>query len=214
MRLLIKYGLLSFTLAILLNVGGILAARQAGTPEEVAIFLPDTSDPQECPAPCWAGINTDELDHAETVERIMALPQAEGWGLLNWRFAPQGQNWSDVRLENGRELLIRPAELRLGDVLAALGLPDYQVEGYGYDTLNQRGGLYVQWVYKPQGFAVAALLGDEGRLLPGTPLRQVAYLPAIAFIEAEEEGYGHEWQGYIWMRNYPVFGFSPSLTFE
>jgi hypothetical protein len=184
-------GLFALTLSSLMVL--LLWPYASPQPDLVSLLLPDS-----CPAPCWYGINTDETAHRQTAERIMTLPAAQNTGLMEWQFGVGQQ----VRLENGRDVLIHPQGLRWGDVLSHLGQPTYQTNGNAYDQVAGLGSLYLQFFYAPQRFIVTLLLTDKERLSPLTPVRQLSY-PTGPFPRPEG---AHDYLPYVRMAPYPYRG--------
>lgn len=192
----ILFALLIFNLCL----SGGLHVLATQNPNSLSLLLPD----QSCPAPCWYGINTDTLDHAATVEKIMTLPQAQG--LIEWSFQMDGQE-QRLRLENGRDIYLSPQNMRVGDLIRLMGLADHQTKGSAYD--GQNSYQYLQFFYAEARFVATVLLpyGNE-RLRPSTPIRQLIY-PTGPF-ETHESA--HPWQGFVWLESgYPFFGYAPAL---
>jgi hypothetical protein len=170
-------------------------AQQQATPPLVKLVLPD----ETCPPPCWNGINTNEDDHAATVERIMELPHAQQAGLLQWTFALDGETLQQVRLENGRDFILKPQGVRLGDMLLALGKGEYQVRGYAVS--GSESGQYVSWFYPEQRILFTVFIPTGGRLSSLTPVHQITY-PAGVFPEPDVR---HGWVGFLQMEAYPGY---------
>ena len=181
-----------------------VAARQQEVPQTLQILLPDDT----CPAPCWIGVNTDETEHEATVDAIMSLPGAENVGLLEWTFgsdAPQ-----TVRLERGRDVVLRTAGVRLGQVMAVLGLPDYQIRGNIFDVRRSISGEYVRFFFADEHMMVTVNASDDSRVSPQAPVIQIAY-PAGPFPQPTDS---HTWQGYIHMPAYTAPGFGEYIVLE
>jgi hypothetical protein len=189
---------------LLISVGGSFAARAIAQGEDISplvkLVLPDDS----CPPPCWNGSNTNEDDHAATVERIMGLPHAQQTGLLQWTFSPEDETLQQVRLENGRDFVLKLQGVRLGDLLLALGKGDYQVRGYAVN--GSESGQYVSWFYEDLRMLFTVFISDDGRLSPLMPVYQMSY-PAGVFPKPDVR---HGWVGFLQMEAYPGY---PSGTF-
>jgi hypothetical protein len=180
------------------------AGRQQAEPEALQILLPDDT----CPAPCWIGVNTDETEHAETVAAIMSLPGAAQEGLIEWTFGSDALQ--TVRLERGRDVILRTAGIRLGQVLAVLGLPDYQIRGNIFDQRRSISGEYVRLFFAEEHLMVTVNPTESGRISPQTPVIQMSY-PAGPFPEPPDS---HTWQGYIQMSAYTEMGFGEFILLE
>jgi hypothetical protein len=180
------------------------AARQQDAPQALQILLPDDT----CPAPCWIGVNTDETEHAATVDAIMSLPGAAQEGIIEWTFGSDARQ--TVRLERGRDIEIRTAGVRLGQVMAVLGLPDYQIRGNIFDARRSVSGEYVRFYFADEHMMVTVNASDTNRISPQTPVIQIAY-PAGPFPQPSDS---HLWQGYLHMPAYSAPGFGEFILME
>jgi len=184
------------------------SARRQSPPATAARMLPDAS----CPAPCWNGIHTDTTSHAATVERIKTLPDAQQMGIIEWHFRLDDHP-QRLRLERGRDLVFRSSGLQVGAIIAALGLPDFQVRGSAYDQATGISGTYVSLYYANQRVIYTAMLPAEKRLSPLAQIVQVIY-PAGPFPQPVT---AHTWQGWGWIDLYaahPVASLPPLLVLE
>lgn len=181
-----------------------VAARQQDAPQTVQILLPDDA----CPAPCWIGINTDETEHAETVAAIMSLPGAEQVGIIEWTFGSDATQ--SVRLERGRDVEIRTDGVRLGEVMAVLGLPDYQIRGNIFDARRSLSGEYVRFFFADEHMTVTINATADNRVSPQAPVIQITY-PAGPFPQPNDS---HTWQGYIHMPAYTPQGYGEFILME
>lgn len=153
----------------------LIVTRQAEPNPLMQLYLPDES----CPAPCWYGINTQEMSHADTTARIMTLPDAEQRELLEWHFSYAGYEEQFVRLHGGKDILLFPRGLRLGDLILAMGWGDWTEQGDYYDTSQhtQTYGYHVLIYYPEHQMTVVALLVGENpaRLTPDSPIWRLMY---------------------------------------
>jgi hypothetical protein len=166
-----RYFLLGSFVVCLMLVGGLrgVLGRQA-QPPIAELFLPDDT----CEEPsCWYGINTNEMSHAESTARIMALPEAQQASMLEWNFSYGGRTGQFVRLDGGRNIELRPHGLRLGDVILALGWTEYAGLGTAYEGLWN--GDYMRLVYPNYPLTVTLIFRDSERLTPNTPVWELVY---------------------------------------
>jgi len=204
MRKVFRFIVALLVMVLLLTFVVRVAARQQSAPETVKILLPDDS----CPPPCWIGVNTDETEHAQTVEAIMSLPRAMQEGIIEWTFGTDAVQ--TVRLERGRDVVLRTEGIRLGEILSALDLPDYQLRGNLFNQRRSFAGEYVRFYFAEEHLTVAVDTTENGRISPESPVIQMAY-PAGPFPEPPNS---HVWQGFIQMPAYTEMGFGESIVLE
>lgn len=199
-------------LVMVLGMSGVMAlmrlwGERASPAPLLRLLLPDAS----CPPPCWYGINTDEYDHQTTVAKFMTLPNVTQNDIVTWTFSLREGQPQRLRLERGRDIVLRVTGLRLGDWLVQMGVGDYQVRGAAFDRTTGTSGDYVSIHYaEPRVIVTVVLPRDRrARLSPLTPITQIAY-PAGPFPEPDSR---HSWIGYVQMQAYP-HGFGMTLILE
>ena len=188
--------------AALTGAAATLAHR--APPPRVAALLPDPG----CAPPCWQRLRPGATTPA-TLQTWVDHPPHDWWLIYHHEGAPPGfDNWeitapdgvhfyiSITRIENPKidRLLLTAPDLRLGDVLAALGPPDSAVVG---NLPGPRGviRLVLRLVYRDHQLAVEGMLGDRPIVTADTPVPVLVYalLP-----DEETEG----WRGFGWL-HYP-----------
>jgi|GEM_PF-5768553 len=174
-------------------VMGRITAQQTTIPDVVKLHLPDSS----CQAPCWQGINTDEADHAETVDAILQLPHAQQIGLLDYSFRTDSDIGDNlVRLDGGRDLIFTPYDLRLGHLIAELDAPQAQLRGTYYDANVGHGSTFVMLYHEQYALLTIILLDDENAALrPDQPIYQLIY-PTAAYPMADFSVVTSGWEGF------------------
>jgi hypothetical protein len=133
-RFLLLSGLV-FGVALIL-IGGVHALADHAVPGRVAVLLPDAS----CAAPCWQGLRpghtrpvmlNDWLDHPPAGWHVRpARGRGTPPGFSNWQATLPGAVTfyiTVVRIDNPAmdRLRLMEEELRLGDVILALGTPNF-----------------------------------------------------------------------------------------
>ncbi len=184
-------------LLLFLMVGaGVLAARQAGlqagTPPTVAILLPD----QSCTAPCWRGIRAVVTSKEEGAVILNQLPQVEPIQDYAWRFTYQHEEYIAWFLSS---LTLLAPHIRLGDILAVMGEPDYQTQQIAVNLTTGDKEKLVYLYYEKQQVIVLVSVPLEGRLSMETPLAAFEY-PRNYYARPF---YTYEWLGLIWLDKYP-----------
>lgn len=169
---------------------GVLAARQiglrAGTPPAVAILLPDDS----CTAPCWHGIRSVVTSKEEVAVILSQLPHAQQIQDYAWQFTYANEEYSAWFLSR---LSVRAPHIRLGDVMAVMGVPDYQTLQFEVDMTDKEYLIYLY--YEKQQAIVVVSVPQKGRLSAETPLLSVAY-PRNYYARPF---HAYDWSGYSWL---------------
>jgi hypothetical protein len=182
-------------LACGLLAGGVLAlTRWGGPPERVAALLPDES----CPAPCWQGLRPGWVEQEQVPAWLAGLP--DSWQvepLETEATLPRPSNMYDVTVPGGAFRLslsrlhdpateiiaVLPRDLVLGDLLAALGAPDYVAFRIG-DSLDVLATLYYEEAHM---WAECRIEDVAYAIRPATPVYALVYdavpwsRPALAF---------------------------------
>ena len=204
----------SIILLSLFGITGVVraVANTQTPPPTVHIFLPDTLDNgiENCIAPCWNGINTDSTNHEATVASVMNLPNAQQDGIVEWTFALEDGVIQRVRLERGRDFFLTPDGVRMGDMIAALGTPDFIERGTAFVQSTTTTTRYVRLVYENHHMLVTMLVPYQGRLSPQLPVVQIAY-PTRPFADNVER---MAWQGYLHLEDFPIGGYGAPLRLE
>jgi hypothetical protein len=167
--------------------GAVATLAHRDPPPRVAALLPDP----DCAPPCWQGLRPGAtapsvlqawMDHPPHDWRAVFFHErGSPPGFDNWEItAPDGVHFdiSVVRIQNPRidRLLLTAPDLRLGDVLAALGPPDSAEVG---NLPGPRGviRLVLRLVYRDYELAVEGMLGDRPVMTADTPVSMLLYAP-------------------------------------
>lgn len=180
------------------NSGAIFFARavgiREGTPAHVAIVLPDDS----CAAPCWQGIRPTSMGQAEIEEKLAQLPAVQRLGDGVWVFSPDTvREYSASYFVN--TLVLRATHLRLGDLLAALGEPDYQTMQKVLEQPSRNEVMLVRLYYEQKQMILLVSTELDGRLTVNMPLAGVLY-PDKYYAQPF---YTQRWLGGRWLSDYP-----------
>lgn len=204
--------LLSLVAALFVLCAGLVGAARALAPQApppgVAALLPDPA----CEAPCWAGLHPGTIEPASLRAWIEAPPA--GWSVRPFR--PQGtpvgfDNWeitlpggprfylSLVRFETpyvDRLTLFAPT-LRLGDVVAALGVPDF-IGARTRPGLRGERQVELRLGYVPHALVAEVVLPLSETLIvdPGLPVEALVYEPPAGGIPAQA------WRGFVPLDQY------------
>jgi len=129
-RLLAGLGGLVLVCSVLVGAARVISRRDP--PEAVAVLLPDDG----CRAPCWQGLRPGTIDD-DTFDQWFATRPAE-WRVRLIQAAPASERWRmDVdtgsidliidrqNLSTADRIRLIPDDLAVGDLIAALGEPDY-----------------------------------------------------------------------------------------
>lgn len=177
--------------------GFISAARQvgiaAGTPAHVAAMLPD----EDCIAPCWQGIRTVLVRYEDAASKIMQLPQARQQDDFVWTYSPDGQHTIDVYFFD--RLALTTDNVQFGDILAALGPPDYQTLQLGVRVTTGETEQLIRAFYQDEQVVVGLAMPLEGRLSANTRVVVVNYRSQYF----AQPYYSYGWYGLIWLEGYP-----------
>ena len=196
----------------LLGVSGTRALARRDPPADVARLLPD----EGCPAPCWAGLRPGQLSgetlqawltepptgwHAERANPPMAVPGViEYWKIAPPAGAPFVLGTVRVHEPGADALHLLPADLTLGEAVAALGAPDYVLFGLGPDR-PAGPTLQYQAVFRGGYLAVTGLIpAGASHLAVSAPVEALVYRA----VPAERSVLAHDWRGFGPMvRYYP-----------
>lgn len=184
---------MAWTLVIGLISGGMsVAAREMGlregTPPTVELVLPDDN----CPSPCWHGIRPAVISQAEGERLISKLPDVTRLHSVAWQ-------WGELELWYAGGLSVVAKHMRLGDILAALGTPNYQKTQTVIErATNQTVQIVYLYYEKPQIIVIVSAPLD-GRISVEMPLATIQY-PNQYYARPF---YTWEWLGAIWLERYP-----------
>jgi hypothetical protein len=166
-----------------------------GPSAHVAILLPD----HDCGMVCWNAIEpgvTDFKTARTLITQNLNIVAAE---LDNrWQFAPDDDHVHTVHLEAGIQparagnISLTPDEVRLGDMLLALGEPDYLVVRFEVQARQYRGTRYIELYHPDYGLSVTVSLQEGERLSPQSPLSGVHYFEQ----PLARPVYAQRWQGF------------------
>lgn len=162
-------------------VGAVRVISRRDPPPDVAVLLPDDG----CRAPCWQGLRPGTIDDDTFATWLEAL--APGWQVIKIDLADYQSLWRartgaaafELRLTRDRlptvdRITLVPDDLTLGDLLAALGAPDYV-------TVSAERRAYLvgfQFYYVQERLIVDGVLQHPSRgygLRPDHPIAQLRY---------------------------------------
>ena len=167
--------------------------RRQSTPVYVQAILPDSS----CPAPCWNGIRPAFIREQEITSVMNQLPDVQQVADWQWTFSPDAKHRLDVYFYG--VLALTSDAIRLGDVLAVLGAPDYQTLQHVLDSQTFEPATLVRLFYdREQVILIVALYADE-RLSAEMPLGAVNYRKEYF----ARPFYSYDWLGHIWLDRFP-----------
>ena len=204
--------LLSLVAALFALCAGLIGAARIlapkAPPPDVAALLPDPS----CEAPCWAGLHPGAIAPSTLRAWIEAPPGDWSVRLYRSRGSPTGfDNWeitlpvgahfylSLVRFHSpyvDRLTLFAPA-LRLGDVVAALGVPDF-VDARTRPGLRGERQVELRLGYVPHAVVAEVVLPLSEALFvdPGLPVEALVYEPPAGETPAQA------WRGFVPLDHY------------
>jgi hypothetical protein len=189
-RLVVLVGLLWGGCALL--IGGIQqAAVQRSDATAISFLLPSLA----CKAPCWQGLRPG----AATPEEVRALAEEQGGQALEdkdsreaWVFAEAPLLFLYFDLAHSR-ITLTPTTLRLGEVIAILGVPDAQQVLFEVDARRLSQQRQVELYYQAEQVIFRVTLAADERLTPQLPIRQIVY---ARFAPAY---YAQPWQGFVFL---------------
>ena len=201
----------------LVGVSGTRVLARRDPPPEIAQLMPD----EDCPAPCWAGLQagnlSDEALHAwlefpprgwraERSKPTMTLPDAiDYWQITPLAGAPFGLAVVRVREPGGAAIELLPADLTLGEAVAALGAPEGILFHLGPDIAGVPM-LQYQVSFREGDLAATGLLpADASHLAPGTPVEALIYRSRLV----ETSALAMDWRGFGPMARYYPQGVVP-----
>lgn len=175
---------------------GVMTAREAGlragTPPAVAVLLPDDT----CTAPCWRGIRSVVTSKAEGTVILSQLPDAQPIQDYAWRFTYEDEVYIAWFLSS---LTLLAPHVRLGDILAAMGEPDYQTQQVAVNLNTGAKEKLISLYYEKQQVIVLVSVSSQGRVSVEMPLAAFEY-PDNYYAQPF---YSWEWLGAIWLAKYP-----------
>jgi len=203
----------SLFLLLVLVIGGTRLAARRDPPDSVAALLPDPA----CPAPCWQGLRPGTISSDALHDWLHTLP--DGWhsddppiqevaaGVRDrWRIDMPGADPLFFTLDRIHSplvdrLIVSPPDLRLGEVIAALGTPDYVDFMIIAPRATQPGKLEWRLYYERQRVMIRSLVSlDDVYLYPDLLVDALIYeaapwgRPVLAF----------DWRGFgSFTRYYP-----------
>ena len=161
------------------------------TPPHIAILLPD----EQCTAPCWKGIRPAFVTHEQVGTQLSALGRVTSNSAFSWEL------WSEYKGETfthqvrfGTALTVTHQDASLGDLLLALGQPDYITTQVVVRINTNEAELLVRLYYEAQQVSVIVAIPPEKRLSPIMPIEVLVY-DADYFVEPY---YSQAWQGFAW----------------
>jgi hypothetical protein len=183
-------------------IGGTRALARRHPPSHVAAVLPD----DRCRAPCWQGLRPGTID-PDALHRWLSDPP-HGWQAIpvqpdgssagvidSWQIdlpdaAPLTLTVERVHPPQVDRLIVSQADLTLGDVIAALGEPDF-IDFYLDRTLTGTATLSFRLYYRESRVIAGGLVvpgADKmAHLWPYTPVEALVYeaepwaRPVLAF---------------------------------
>ncbi len=178
-------------------IGAVHAVSRQDPPPRVAVLLPDDG----CPAPCWQGLRPGAISE-EAVEQ-WAADRPAGWRVepvnsmgpvYDWQVQVAGASFG-LMIDQGTlptidRISLLPDDLTIGDLIAALGEPDYVTINAG-----PSGGAAIE----VHLFYAAERLIADGALYQGHDLMLPGDLP-VAGLRYEAQPWGRsvvalDWRG-------------------
>jgi hypothetical protein len=139
-------------------------------PEHVAVLLPD----EDCPAPCWEGIRPGKTSF-KTAFQILAdwLPPGEE---KNTWLLTAGDSVQRVALNDDvSQVTLQLENVTLGDLILALGAPDFQVPLLVIDARQLTENRELDLYYVDEQLIATVSYRDGERLSPELSIVKLRY---------------------------------------
>lgn len=200
-------------LALGLMGGLILLARQIErhVPPYVAAVLPS----EACHMNCWQGIQPGLTDYKTARNTISNLPNVTPLPAETqlappavkppigrtpepqddrWRMVVDDDHQHSIALDpKTRDITLKPQGVRLGDIIAALGAPDFQVIAFMVEARELKGLRIVEFFYSRARLRVTVEVPQDQRLAPDTPVTALHYEGAAAARPFNAQ----DWRGFV-----------------
>jgi len=183
-----RFVLFIFVLCAIL-IGVVRGVLPHQPPPEIAALLPDVS----CTAPCWQGLRPGYSTPDDVQQRLTDSRWPDA--VVDGGTAGSVEEWTAVLGDDARlwfgyssqspaqnELQLRPAHLRVGDVIAALGEPDAVAFAYVYPhrSVRSRVELEFRLYYRASGLMASGTLPPYAVELDAAQRVEVLNYPALA----------------------------------
>ena len=184
---------------LLIALAGIVLIRAICGPTpsvHVAALLPD----HNCGMACWNGIQPGVTDYKAARAAITERPdivETESGDV--WQFKPDDEHTHTARLEQGArpthtgKIFLYPDGVRLGDLLLALGEPEFLVVRFEIEARQFQGTRYIELYHPDYRMSVTVLLAAGERLSARTPVHSVEYFSETM----DRPVYAQSWRGFV-----------------
>jgi hypothetical protein len=155
--------------------------RSASGPGPAAHVIPLLPD-HDCAMVCWNGIQpgvTDFKAARAAISENLNIVAAE----LDdrWQFSPDDSHIHTVRLEPGAQptrtgkIFLYPDDVRLGEMLMALGEPEFLIVRFDVQARRLQGTRYIELYHPDYRLSVTVSLEEGDHLSPQTPVTSLEY---------------------------------------